>query len=89
MAIVSLSSKGQLTLPEALRKKLGLGKGDMLHVEEKEGKIILCPVSVVPTRFYTDEEITTWVKEDTLTEEEKKTFDAAVARLEQEGARKP
>ena len=84
MAVVSLSSKGQLTLPEAVRKKLGLAKGDMLQIEEKDGKIILSPVSVVPVRMYTDKEIARWVKDDTLTEAEKKTFDEALTRLEQE-----
>lgn len=30
--IVRISSKGQLTLPASIRKKLGLGKGDQLFV---------------------------------------------------------
>jgi len=81
MTVVSLSSKGQLTLPEALRKRLGLAKGDMLAIEEKDGRIILSPVSVVPVRMYTDAEIALWDEANTLSGDEALTFDADVDRL--------
>ena len=81
MTIVSLSSKGQLTLPEAVRKRLGLAKGDMLAVEEKDGQIILKPVSVLPVRMYSDDEIAAWEKENALTDNEARIFDAGVDRL--------
>ncbi len=81
MIIVSLSSKGQLTLPEAVRKRLGLAKGDMLAVEEKDGQIILKPVSVLPVRMYSDDEVAAWEQENALSDNEARTFDAGVDRL--------
>ena len=81
MTVVSLSSKGQLTLPEGVRKKLGLSKGDMLAVVEKDGQIILSPVSILPVKMYTAAEIAGWEQENALTAEEAKTFDAGVDRL--------
>ncbi len=81
MTVISLSSKGQLTLPEGVRKKLGLSKGDMLAVVEKDGQIILSPVSVLPVKMYTDTEIAEWDEENDLTADEAAAFDAGVDRL--------
>ena len=39
----SLSSKGQLTLPVVIRRRLGLKKGTRLSVELRNGEIILVP----------------------------------------------
>lgn len=87
MTVVSISSKGQLTLPEAVRKKLGLAKGDMLDVEEKDGQIILKPVSVLPVRMYSDSEIAEWEKENALTDDEAKALHAGLDRLKGELAK--
>lgn len=42
--LVTLSSKGHIALPEALRKALGLGSGSVLKIESRGRKIILEPV---------------------------------------------
>lgn len=36
-----LSSKGQIVLPEAIRKKLGMVAGESLEVTVEEGRVIL------------------------------------------------
>lgn len=41
MIIKKISSKGQLTLPKQLRKKLDLKKGDQVLLTRKESKVIL------------------------------------------------
>jgi AbrB family looped-hinge helix DNA binding protein len=41
---VTLSEKGQIVLPVALRNRYGLKKGDKLAVEEVEGAILLRPI---------------------------------------------
>lgn len=39
----SLTSKGQVTLPVSIRRKLRLKKGTILEVEIQNGKIVLIP----------------------------------------------
>ena len=39
----TLTSKGQITLPAELRRKLGLRAGDRVDFEEREGGIMLKP----------------------------------------------
>lgn len=42
----TLTSKGQLTLPVEIRKKLGLGQGTQLEVTTNEqGQVIMTPVT--------------------------------------------
>ncbi|MFT3889091.1 MAG: AbrB/MazE/SpoVT family DNA-binding domain-containing protein [Arachnia sp.] len=41
---VRLSSKGQLTLPAAVREELGLEQGDTLELALVDGKVVLSPV---------------------------------------------
>jgi len=45
---VTLSQKGQISLPASLRKQLGLKKGDKLIAEEHDGRIILYPIPEHP-----------------------------------------
>ena len=44
MAVTTLTMKGQVVIPAALRKKLKIRQGMRLHVEEKNGKIIMEPL---------------------------------------------
>lgn len=44
MLKVTLSEKGQVCIPAAVRERYGLKKGDRLIVEEAEGAIVLRPV---------------------------------------------
>ena len=46
--IVDLKKKSQVTIPSALMKKLKLNIGDKLDIKEKDGKLIITPVMVVP-----------------------------------------
>ncbi len=39
--VAIVSSKGQITLPQAVRKALGLHQGDPVLFEEKDGAIVL------------------------------------------------
>lgn len=40
-----MTSKGQLTLPVSIRKKLGISTGDQLLFYERDGKVIIAPVT--------------------------------------------
>jgi len=44
---VKLSCKGQLVIPKAIRRALGLEAGDQLHIQLVEDKIVLKPVAAV------------------------------------------
>ncbi len=45
MELAKMTSKGQLTVPVSIRKKLGIGAGDQLLFYEREGQLILDPVT--------------------------------------------
>ena len=50
MDIITLSSKGQLVIPKAVRQSAHLAPGDVLSVRYVDGEIRLKPVAgVVPT----------------------------------------
>jgi len=46
--IVDLKQKSQVTIPKELVNKLNLSVGDKLDVVEKDGKLIITPVIVIP-----------------------------------------
>ena len=68
---VVVSERGQITLPAALRKRLGIEPGGVLVVEEKNGAVILRPAAVVALETYSDADIARWDEEDRLTEAER------------------
>ena len=65
-SIVSISKRGTITLPPAMRRKLALDKikNPMMIVEEKDGRIIMEPASTVPLRDLPKETIDAWISED-------------------------
>lgn len=44
MALVILSSKGQIVIPKPVREAIGIGPGAKLRLTTSEGKIILQPL---------------------------------------------
>jgi bifunctional DNA-binding transcriptional regulator/antitoxin component of YhaV-PrlF toxin-antitoxin module len=47
MHLVKVRTKGQVTIPEALCKQLGVKVGDLLEASVERGKMTLTPKSVV------------------------------------------
>lgn len=45
MELARMTSKGQLTLPVSIRKKLGISTGDQLLFYERDGQVIIAPVT--------------------------------------------
>ncbi len=66
-----VSTRGQITLPVALRKRLGIRPGDVLIVEERDGAIALKPAAVLEIEMYTDDQIARWDEADRLTPDER------------------
>lgn len=49
--ISQLSSAGQLTIPAAIRKELGIGTGDPVQISIQGGRMIVEAVIVTPKSF--------------------------------------
>jgi AbrB family looped-hinge helix DNA binding protein len=66
-----VSSRGQITLPAALRKRLGIKSGDVVILEDRGNEVVLKPGVVLEIQHYSDEEITQWNAEDKLSDQER------------------
>ncbi len=42
MASTTVTSKGQVTIPKAVRDRMGLRAGDKVEFVEKDGEFVLC-----------------------------------------------
>ena len=62
--LVTVSTRGQITLPVNIRRALGISAGGTLVVEEKNGELRLKPAAVYELDTYSDEQIANWAKED-------------------------
>ena len=61
-----VSERGQITLPAAIRKRLGLKGGGALILEERNSELVLKPAAVMEIEVYDDEQIVQWDKDDQL-----------------------
>ncbi len=61
-----LSKRGSLTLPPAVRQKMGLDKlpNPMVLVEEREGGLFLQPAVALPVRDLPKKQIEQWIARD-------------------------
>ena len=69
---VIVSDRGQITLPQEMRKRLGIKAGTALVAEEESGKVVLRPAAVTPVEIYSDEEIRGWLVEDRVSDKERR-----------------
>ena len=61
-----VSSRGQITLPSLVRKRLGIQSGGIVTLEERDNVVVLRPAAVVEIETYSNEDIAQWDKEDRL-----------------------
>ncbi len=61
-----VSSRGQITLPALVRKRLGIQAGGIVTLEERDNVVVLRPAAVVEIETYSNEDIAQWDKEDRL-----------------------
>lgn len=76
-----VSSRGQVTLPAATRKRLGIKGGDVVILEDRGSEIVLKPGLVLEIQHYGDDQIAQWDAEDKLDERERRRIHNAVAAL--------
>ena len=74
-----VSSRGQITLPAATRKRLGIKGGDVVILEDRGGEIVLKPGVVLEVQSYGDEQIAQWDADDRLDEDERRRMLDALA----------
>ncbi|NBP81665.1 AbrB/MazE/SpoVT family DNA-binding domain-containing protein [bacterium] len=56
-SIITVTSRGVVTLPSALRKALGIKADDTLIAETTPDGLLLRPAVTLPVEIYTDERI--------------------------------
>lgn len=76
---LTVSDRGQITLPSRLRKALGIRGGDVLTLAEEDGKLILKPRLLVDIDWYDDETIANWNREDELKDTDRQQLEAKLA----------
>ena len=75
-----VSSRGQITLPAATRKRFGIEGGDVVILEDRGGEIVLKPGMVLEVQQYSDDQIAQWDADDKLEDRERARVLDAVAR---------
>lgn len=66
-----VSERGQITLPAAMRRALGLGTSAVVTAEEIGGRIVLTPAVVIETEIYSDSEVAEWDRADAFNKGER------------------
>lgn len=66
-----VSSRGQITLPAAIRKRAGIMQGGTVIIEDRGNELVLRPAAVFEIEMYTDRQIEDWDNADQLTPTEK------------------
>ena len=69
MEVSRVTSKGQITIPKAVRERLKLSEGDKVAFIEKDGNIVITKSSVIALREFLDS-MRTEAQAKGITEEE-------------------
>ena len=64
--LLTVSSRGQITLPAEMRRHLGIEPGGAVIVEDCGGELRLKPAAVLEIELYSDEDIAAWDQADRL-----------------------
>jgi antitoxin PrlF len=78
--VLTVSSRGQITLPAEMRRHLGIEPGGAVIVEECAGELRLKPAAVLEVELYSDDQIAEWDQADALSPEERQQI---LQRLQQ------
>jgi len=63
---VKILSKGMITIPKAFRDELGIKEGEIARIKKVGRRLIIEPREIADYEVYSDEELKTMLKEDTL-----------------------
>jgi antitoxin PrlF len=70
---VVVSSRGQVTIPADMRKRLGVEPGGVMTIQEGAGGLVLRPALVLEVEMetFSEADIAQWDREDRLDETER------------------
>lgn len=69
---VKILNKGLMTIPKAMREKVGIKEGDVAKARVEGNKIIIEAREEASYRIFTDKQIEQWKKDDKLSKAELK-----------------
>jgi antitoxin PrlF len=69
--VLTVSSRGQITLPAEMRRHMGIEPGGAVIVEDCGGELRLKPAAVLEVELYSDEDIAEWDQADALSDQER------------------
>ena len=70
MDLVKLGKKGQVTIPRAILRSVGLsGEAPLLVETTREGAILLKPAAVYPIEVYSDQRVAEFERENAVPED--------------------
>lgn len=69
-----VSQRGQVTLPAALRKRIGIKEGGAVIIEDRGNELVLKPAAILEIEMYSDRQIADWEKADRLPADEKSSL---------------
>jgi AbrB family looped-hinge helix DNA binding protein len=72
--VLTVSRRGQITLPAGIRRHLGIAPGGVVIVEECEGGLRLKPAAVLAVAHYSDAQIAEWDRADVLSTAERQVI---------------
>jgi len=75
-----VSERGRITLPALLMKRMGIGNGGVVAIEERGGRLILTPAAPADVEMYTAEEAGQLIRKDAFKGTERKKLDAKLSR---------
>ncbi len=82
MDLVKLGKKGQVSIPTALLRRLGLeGESWLIAEDGEDGTIVLRPAGVYPIEIYTDERIKEFERENEIDPELERRAKALIDRI--------
>ena len=74
-----VSNTGQITLPAAMRKRLGIKGGDAVILEDRGTEIVLKPAVVLEVQQYSDGDMEQWDAEDRLDDRQRERILDSIA----------
>ena len=68
---LKVSSRGQITLPASMRKRVGIHEGSSVIIEDRDDEIVLKPAAFFEIEMYSDKQIAEWEEADRMSADEK------------------
>ncbi len=68
---LKVSSRGQITLPASIRKRVGIQGGSTVVIEDRGNEVVLKPAAIFEIEIYSDKQIAEWEAADRMSAGEK------------------